>query len=153
MYFFKETIITQNIWRHSALHQFSKEIRKLFILDFWRGGGSPFTFENTILSMERGDCLDNLRLVFGPCAQYCQWEASEKKVGQKLKIMSKSLYFYSIRFVSTSWSVWCVSDNKLPSYAYSKLGQKWRPGLFWAENWLSWPYFLRYGLKICFAHN
>ena len=26
-----------------------------------------------------------------------------------------------------------ISDNKWPSYANLKLGQKWRPGLFWAE--------------------
>ena len=26
------------------------------------------------------------------------------------------------------------SDKKWPSYSHSKLGQKWRPGLFRAEN-------------------
>ena len=36
------------------------------------------------------------------------------------------------------------------SYDSSKMGQKWRPGLFWAENL---PLFLRYGLQICFAHH
>ena len=43
--------------------------------------------------------------------------------------------------------------EKWPSYALLKLGVKWRPGLFWAENWPFWPYFLRYGFQICFAHH
>ena len=43
--------------------------------------------------------------------------------------------------------------KKWSSYKHSKLGQKWRPGLFLAENWLFCPYFLRYGLKIGFALN
>ena len=34
------------------------------------------------------------------------------------------------------------SDKKWPSYTNAKLGQRWRPGLFWAENWILWPYFL-----------
>ena len=53
----------------------------------------------------------------------------------------------TIRFVSTSWSFWwsrtSKPDDNLPSYAHSKLEQKWHPGLFWAVSWLIWPYFLR----------
>ena len=39
--------------------------------------------------------------------------------------------------------------EKWPSYADPNLGQKWRAGLFSANNW---PYILRYGLQICFTH-
>ena len=49
-----------------------------------------FKFENTILTYGLGvmawTYTNNLRVVFGPCTQYCPCEASEQKIGQKLKI-------------------------------------------------------------------
>ena len=86
--------------------------------------------------MAGGDGLDsnhNLRVVLGPCMQCCPCEASEEKMGQKstAKRNEIELSFYIIRLFST---------NELD-----------HTGLFWAENWLFWPYFLRYGLQTCFA--
>ena len=72
----------------------------------------------------------NLRVVLGSCAQNWPCETSEGKRGHKPKATRKEL-------------------EKWPSYADPNLGQKWRAGLFSANNW---PYILRYGLQICFTH-
>ena len=79
-------------------------------------------------------CTHNLRVVLGPCA-HCwprsnKWSKSKKKHNWMLS---------TIRFVSTSWPFFCgrmsKSDKRSPCYANSKLGQKWRPGIFWTKNW------------------
>ena len=54
-----------------------------------KGGFRPFNFENTISTYGWGvvawTCTNNLRVVLGPCVQYCPSEASEQRMGQKPK--------------------------------------------------------------------
>ena len=94
-------------------------------------GSSPFTFENIILSY-------GFRVVLGPCVP--MWGLGAKN-GPKAKWneIELSFLYYSIRPDKLiNLIVLCRtsrSDEKWPSYAHSKLGQKWCPGLFWAENW------------------
>ena len=45
------------------------------------------------------------------------------------------------------------SNEKLPSYVHLKSRAKVAAGPFWAENMEFWPYFLKYGYHICFAHH
>ena len=127
---------------------------------FIQGGWSrPFNFESMIFTYWLGvmawTCINNLGVVLGPCAQYCPYEYLEKKIGQKPKTFKNkveiSCLHHSIYLTELIILMWSdvklsKSDKKWSSYADSNLGQKWRPGLFWAENWLFWLYLLRYGL-------
>ena len=54
------------------------------------GGFRPFNFEITILTyyglgVTAWACTNNLRVVLGPCAQYCPSEALEQRMGQRPK--------------------------------------------------------------------
>ena len=80
------------------------------------------------------DMFLQLEAGFGYINPMLPFEALEKKLDQKTKQKCQGLACNVIRFVSSSLSFWCgrtsKSDKKWPSNAHSKLGQKWRPGLF-----------------------
>ena len=60
-------------------------------------------------------CTNNLRVVLGPCAQYCPCEALEQNMGQKLKTLKDqielSYWHYSIRLEELIIFIW--SDVKI----------------------------------------
>ena len=62
---------------------------------------------------------------------------------------------HSIRLAELVILVWSSVKigQKWPNYTHSKLGQKWRPGLFWAKNLPFWPHFLKFELQISFYHH
>ena len=69
---------------------------------FRRGWYRPFTFENIILSYGLrwwpGNVPTTLYVVLGPCAQCCPCEASEQKMGQKLKAIPNAIELSFISF-------------------------------------------------------
>ena len=59
------------------------------VLCQYKGEFRPFNFENTIMNYGLGvmawACTNNLRVVLGPCTQYCSREASKHKMIRKPK--------------------------------------------------------------------
>ena len=92
-------------------------------------------------------CTHNLRVILGQCAQCYSYEASEQNIGQKSTAKRKEIELtFLLHSICLDEQITLMTSNikiewKSSIYTHSKLGQKWRPALFWAKNWLFWPYF------------
>ena len=85
--------------------------------------------------------MENTRVVLSPCPQYCPCEASEQEIQNpktKRNEIEHSFLHNSNCFDELIILVWSDDKIELIAHSKSKLGQKWLPGLVWAENWLFW---------------
>ena len=107
----------------------------------FKGGSGPKLLEDRFSAMNWGPWPKHVPITWGWFWVYKPNDAHARPWSKKWakkpksKKLRYSLAFNGIRFVL--W-FWCgrtsKSVRKWPSYAHSKLGQKWRPGLSWAEN-------------------